>query len=77
MSIRGARVQITKAVLDWQGVEAHPHRFGGIEFRLGNQEIGHVHGDFLVDIPFPSRVRQEVVAAGLAQLTTCCRIAAG
>ena len=67
MSVRGAREQITKAVLGWQGVEAHPHRFSGIEFRLGNREIGHVHGDYLVDIPFPTRVSQEVVAAGLAQ----------
>lgn len=67
MSINGAREQITKAVLSWQGVEAHPHRFGGAEFRLGSWEIGHIHGDSLVDIPFPTRVRQEVIAAGQAR----------
>lgn len=66
MSIHGANEQITRAVLSWLGVEAHPHRFGGVEFRLGSREIGHVHGDHLVDIPFPTRVRQEVVAAGQA-----------
>lgn len=66
MSVRGAREQITKAALGWPGVEAHSHRFGGTEFRLGNREIGHVHGDYLVDIPFPTRVRQEVVSEGLA-----------
>lgn len=67
MSVRGARQQIVQAALSWPGVDAHPHRFGGTEFRLGNREIGHVHGDHLVDIPFPTRVRQEVVAVGQAQ----------
>ena len=67
MSVRGAREQITNAVLGWPGAEAHSHRFGGTEFRLGRREIGHVHGDHLVDIPFPTRVRQELVAAGWAQ----------
>jgi hypothetical protein len=44
----------------------HPHRFGGTEYRLGAREIGHVHGDGLVDIPFPTSVRNELVAAGHA-----------
>ena len=67
MSVRGANEQIVKAALSWPGVGAHPHRFGGTEFRLGTREIGHVHGDHLVDIPFPTRVRREVVAAGHAR----------
>lgn len=67
MSVRGASEQITQTALSWPGVEAHSHRFGGVEFRLGRREIGHVHSDNLVDIPFPTRVRQEVVAAGLAR----------
>jgi hypothetical protein len=67
VAVRGSREQILKSVLDWPGVEARPHRFGGTEFRLGSREIGHIHGDYLVDIPLPMRVRQEVVAAGLAQ----------
>jgi hypothetical protein len=48
-------------------VEAHPHRFGGTEFRLGRREIGHLHGDHLVDIPFPKKVRDQAVAAGEAE----------
>ncbi len=67
MSVRGARDQITKALLDRAGVQAHPHRFGGTEYRLGSREIGHVHSDHLVDIPFPTRVSRELVAAGQAQ----------
>jgi predicted DNA-binding protein (MmcQ/YjbR family) len=67
MSIRGAREQIIQAILTWEGVTAHEHRFGGTEFRLGRREIGHIHGDALVDIPFPKKVRDEVVATGRAE----------
>lgn len=67
MTIRGARSEIEQAVLAWAGVSSHPHQFGGTEYRIGNREIGHIHGDHLVDIPFPTAVRNEVVAAGLAE----------
>lgn len=65
--ITGAGEAIIKAVLAWPAVTAQPHRFGGTEFQLGTREIGHIHGDVLVDIPFPTKVRDELVAAGLAQ----------
>jgi hypothetical protein len=67
MPVSGAREEIRRAVLSWEGVTAHPHRFGGTEYRLGSREIGHIHGDYLVDIPFPTKVRNELVAAGRAQ----------
>lgn len=67
MSVRGAREKIHDAVLGWPQTTARPHRFGGTEYRLGNREIGHVHGDYLVDIPFPKKVRDELVMASRAQ----------
>jgi hypothetical protein len=66
MSVRGASKQIVDTLLTWDGIEAHPHRFGGTEFCIGKREIGHIHGDSLVDIPFPKKVRDEIVAAGEA-----------
>lgn len=59
--------RIRAAVLAFEGVSEHAHRFGGTEFRLGKREIGHVHGDSLVDIPFPTRIRHELVAVGRAE----------
>ncbi len=59
--------RILAAATSWEGVTAAPHRFGGTEFRLGRREIGHVHGNRLVDIPFPSRVRVAVIEAGEAE----------
>jgi hypothetical protein len=58
---------IAEQVLSWEGVTAHAHRFGGVEFRLGKRELGHLHGDRLADLPFPRRVRDELVAAGRAR----------
>lgn len=59
----GSSEKICDEVRRWQGVVASPHRFGGTEFRVGKREIGHVHGDTLVDIPFPMQVRNELVAS--------------
>jgi hypothetical protein len=53
-------------VLRWPGVTEAPHRFGGVEFRLGKRELGHLHGDYLADLPFPVRVREELVWEGKA-----------
>jgi hypothetical protein len=57
---------IQAEVQSWPGVEIAPHRFGGVEFRVGRRELGHLHGDRLADLPFPVRIRQELVAAGRA-----------
>jgi luciferase-like monooxygenase len=67
MSVRGAQASITKAVTSWPGVTVAPHRFGGVEYVIGRRELGHIHGDHLVDIPFPKKVRDEIVASGRAQ----------
>ena len=67
MSVRGASKQIVDTLLTWQGMETHPHRFGGTEFRIGKREVGHIHGDSLVDIPFPKKIRDEIVAAKEAE----------
>jgi hypothetical protein len=53
-------------VAGWPGVTAVPHRFGGVEFRLGRVELGHIHGDVLADLPFPRSLRDELIAAGRA-----------
>ena len=67
MSVVNAQKRITEALLLWEGVSAAPHRFGGVEYRLDTRELGHIHGDQLVDIPFPKKVRDEIVSAGLAE----------
>jgi len=58
---------IARQVSAWPGVTTGPHRFGGIEFRLGRRELGHLHGNRLADLPFPLLVREQLVAAGQAE----------
>jgi hypothetical protein len=67
MAVPGAKNKIEDVVLRWPEVTSKPHRFGGTEYRLGKREIGHLHGNHLLDIPFPKRVRNEVVEAGRAE----------
>jgi hypothetical protein len=64
----GVLSHIRDEVLSWPGVSEGEHEFGGVEFRLGKREIGHLHDDLaLADLPFPRKVRDELVATGQAQ----------
>lgn len=60
----GARIE--REVSSWAGVTVEPHRFGGIEFRLGRRELGHLHGDRLADLPFTRKLRDMLVETGRA-----------
>jgi len=64
---RGVGERIAAVVASWPGVRVAPHRFGGVEFRFGRRELGHLHGDRIADLPFPRRVRDELIAARRAQ----------
>lgn len=59
--------QVETAVLSWPGVMTKIHRFGGTEFSLGRREIGHLHGNGLLDIPFTRPLRDEALQTGHAQ----------
>jgi hypothetical protein len=56
--------QIISTVGGWDGVTVASHRFGGVEFRLGKVELGHIHGDHMADLPFPTGIRNELVERG-------------
>jgi hypothetical protein len=62
---------LTQTVGSWPGVEAGEHRFGGVEFRAGRRELGHVHalpnGRSFADLPFPKKVRNKLIDAGRAR----------
>ena len=60
-------IKIRTEVLTWNGVTALPHRFGGIEFRFGKREVGHMHGDYLVDIPFPMKIHDDLITKGIVE----------
>jgi hypothetical protein len=59
--------RIEREVASWPGVTTHAHRFGGVEFRLGRREIGHLHGKRWADLPFQKGIRDMLVETGRAQ----------
>lgn len=58
-----ASEQITEEVTSWPGVEAGPGERGEFGFRVGGEEIGHLHGDRTAHFGFPrtlgARLRDE------------------
>lgn len=48
--------QIIVEVSSWPGVKAGPGDRGGLAFRVGKREIGHLHGDYTAHFHFPERV---------------------
>ena len=57
---------IARHVSAWPGVIVEQRGYGFVEFRVGRREIGHLHGSRLADLPFPVRIREQLVAAGRA-----------
>jgi hypothetical protein len=66
-NIASAAKKITKAVMSWEGISSRPHRFGGTEFRLGKRALGHLHGNYLLDIPSPMKLRNELAESHCAE----------
>jgi len=54
-------------VSGWARISVHPHRFGGQEFLFGAAEVGHIHTNGIVDIPFTRPVHDVLLAEGLAE----------
>jgi Luciferase len=58
--------RIRREVASWPGVTEHPHRFGGVELRLGRRELGHLHTDW-ADLPFAPPIRRMLIETGRAE----------
>lgn len=67
LPVSGAQREVAKVVSEWDGVTTLSHIFGGVEFRMGRQELGHIHGDYQADIPFPKTVRDKLVSENKAE----------
>ncbi len=59
--------EVVKQVSSWNGIAAEPHRFGGTEFDLAGREVGHIHRNGMVDIPFNTAIRNELIAEAKAE----------
>jgi MFS family permease len=57
---------IKHEILSWPGVTSNPYQFGGVEFRVNKRDMGQIHGEKLADLPFPIKLRKEIISSGKA-----------
>jgi Luciferase len=62
----GVAGAIAQHLSGWPGVTIEERGYNFLEFRVGRREIGHLHGNRLADLPFPVRIREQLVASGKA-----------
>lgn len=53
--------EIESEVLSWQHTTLQMHKFGGLQFNLYNKELGHIHGNGLLDILFSRKEKSELM----------------
>ena len=59
--------EFTDQVASWRQISLHPHRFGATEFRFGSAELGHIHSNGTLDIPFTRALRDALLEENLAE----------
>ena len=59
---------IEREVKSWPGVTTGDTGRGGLQFSYGRVELGHLHGNSFADLPFPKKIRDELIAQGRASV---------
>ena len=64
----GTSIMIEREVTSWPGVATGDTGRGGTGYYYGKVELGHLHGDTSADLPFPRKVRDELIEEGRASV---------
>lgn len=51
---------IEREVLSWQHTSLRVHKFGGTQFNINDRELGHIHGNGLLDVLFSRKMKAEL-----------------
>ena len=73
----GRAKTVEREVGGWPGVTVGDTGRGGTGFYYGGVELGHLHGDSFADLPFPKKVRDELIVEGVPRCTRRCPTRAG
>jgi hypothetical protein len=57
--------EIEAEVIKWEKISVCNHKYGGIQFNKNSHEIGHIHGNGLLDIPFNKKLKYQFMQEGL------------
>ncbi|OCX51273.1 hypothetical protein BEL04_20765 [Mucilaginibacter sp. PPCGB 2223] len=52
---------IEAEVLTWQGASAGLHKYGGVQFNYNGRELGHIHGNGLLDMRFSRSIKNKLL----------------
>lgn len=58
---------ICAEIQQWPGITSHPHKYGGIQFDLKHKELGHIHGNGLLDMPFSRQMKTALMQEGYVE----------
>jgi hypothetical protein len=56
--------EIEQEVLSWKNTSVQIHKYGGVQFNVGTKELGHIHGNGLLDILFSRSVKSQLIQEG-------------
>ncbi len=57
---------IEAEVSTWPGATIGLHKYGGTQFNYNGRELGHIHGNGLLDLRFSRAVKAEILKDGRA-----------
>ena len=58
---------IENEVSGWKGISISIHKYGGIQFNYYAKEIGHLHGNGLLDVLYNKQTKKHLLEGGRIQ----------
>ncbi len=55
---------IKAEVRKWPGASVGLHKYGGVQFNYNGRELGHIHGNGLLDMRFSRAIKNELLLSG-------------
>jgi Family of unknown function (DUF5519) len=55
---------IEAEVTSWPNMSVQLHKFGGVQFNFNNKEVGHIHGNGMLDLLLNRKAKSELLIEG-------------
>lgn len=58
---------IESTVSSWNGISVTIHKYGGVQFNYKSKEIGHMHGNGMVDILLDRKTKKQLISKNMVK----------